>query len=69
MGGMKLFSVKHLLLSCGDVEVNPGPDVDYTDYLKIGKSRLHNLKFVVFNFQSLRRKLNQLKCFALTHVS
>ena len=44
--------------------MNPGPDVDYTEYLKIRKCYTHNVKFVVFNCRSLQKKLNQLQCFA-----
>ena len=51
------------MLCCGDIELNPGPQMCYENFFKISKKYKNNLIFVHLNFQDVSKKHMQLKSF------
>ena len=51
------------MLCCGDIELNPGPQMCYENFFKISEKYKNNLRFVHLNFQDVSKKHMQLKSF------
>ena len=51
------------MLCCGDIELNPGPQMCYENFFKTSEKYKNNLRFVHLNFQDVSKKHKQLKSF------
>ena len=51
------------MFCCGDIELNPGPEMSYEYFVKVSEKYKNNLRFVRLNFQDLSKKQIQLKSF------
>ena len=51
------------MLCCGEIELNPGPQMCYENFFNISEKYKNNLRFVHLNFQDVSKKHMQLKSF------
>ena len=51
------------LVCCGDVDVNPGPEINYGNLSKVSVEHKQNLLLAHMNIQNVSKKRMQLKPF------
>ena len=50
-----------LMLCCGDIELNPDPEMCYEYFFKDSEKYIDHLRFVHLNFQDVSKKQMQMK--------